>query len=95
MIDIISEETERQLVHHYCLLTQNNRYDLSIAFSNHFHGKSMVTSIQSSRMALLCAEDINSEHYWAPKLGIAEEDILEIQNFFSLVLQSKQFNEQY
>ncbi|PEJ59591.1 MULTISPECIES: SAV0927 family protein [unclassified Bacillus (in: firmicutes)] len=89
MIDIISESAERQLVHHYCLLTQNNRYDLSIAFSNHFYGKSMVTSLQSSKMALLCLEDIDSEHYWAPKLGIAEEDILEIQNFFSMVLQSR------
>jgi len=89
MIDIISESTERQLVHHYCLLTQNNRYDLSIAFSSHFYGKSMVTSIQSSKMALLCLEDIHSEHYWAPKLGIDDEDISEIQNFFSMVLQSK------
>ena len=89
MIDIISESTERQLVHHYCLLTQNNRYDLSIAFSNHFYGKSMVTSIQSSKMALLCLEDVHSEDYWAPKLGIADEDISEIQTFFSMVLPSR------
>ncbi|MEH6938086.1 SAV0927 family protein [Bacillus sp. JJ664] len=95
MIDIISESTERQFVHHYCLLTMNNRYDLSIAFSNHFFGKSMVTSIQSGQMILLCSEDTHADHYWAPKLGIAVEDVLEIQNFFSLVLQSKQFNEQY
>ena len=95
MIDIISEETEKQSVHHYCLLTQNYRYDLSIAFSHHFHGKSMVTSIQSGRMVLLCLEDIHSDQYWAPKLEIAEEDVQEIKNFFGLVLQSKQFNEQY
>jgi Protein of unknown function (DUF3055) len=95
MIDIISETKERQLVHYYCLLTQNNRYDLSIAFSSHFYGKSMVTSIQTGQMVLLCSEDIFADQYWAPKLGIVEEDVSEIQNFFSLVLQSKQFNEQY
>lgn len=95
MIDIISEATEKQFVHHYCLLTQNNRYDLSIAFSSHFYGKSMVTSIQSGQMVLLCSEDIHSDQYWSPKLGIAEEDVFEMQDFFSLILQSKQFNEQY
>lgn len=95
MIDIISEAKENQQVHHYCLLTQNNRYDLSIAFSSHFFGKSMVTSIQSGQMVLLCLEDTHTEQYWAQKLGIAVEDVPEIQNFFSLVLQPKQFIEQY
>jgi Protein of unknown function (DUF3055) len=95
MIDIISETKESQQVHHYCLLTQNNRYDLSIAFSSHFFGKSMVTSIQSGQMVLLCLEDVHIEQYWAPKLGVAVEDVLEIQNFFCLVLQPKQFTEQY
>lgn len=95
MLDIISEAKEKQVVHHYCLLTQNNRYDLSISFSSHFFGKSMVTSIQSGQMVLLCSEDIDHDQYWAAKLGIAKEDVSEIQNFFSLVLHSKQFTEQY
>ncbi|WP_088044218.1 SAV0927 family protein [Bacillus sp. EAC] len=95
MLDIISETKENQLVHYYCLLTQNNRYDLSIAYSSHFYGKAMVTSIQSGQMVLLCSDDTYADQYWAPKLGIADEDIIEIQNFFSLVLSSKQFREQY
>lgn len=41
----------------------------------------MVTSIQNGRMILLSQEDIEEEQYWAPKLGIEIEDVVDFQSF--------------
>ncbi|KON68767.1 SAV0927 family protein [Peribacillus butanolivorans] len=93
--DIISENKENQAIHHYCLLSKNYRYDVTIAYSAQFLGKAMVTSLQSGRMILLCADDIHLDQYWAPKLGIEQEDISEFQYFLKSVLQSQFHFEQY
>ncbi|AZU63732.1 SAV0927 family protein [Neobacillus mesonae] len=94
-LEILSEQKERQLLHYFCLISNNHRYDLAIGYSEHFFGKAMVTSIQTGKMVLLCQDDTFSEHHWAEKLGIQEEDIPEFQEFFGLVLQSGPFQEQY
>lgn len=94
-LDILTEQKERQLLHYFCLISNNHRYDLTIGYSDHFYGKSMVTSMQTGKMVLLCQEDTFHVHHWAEKLGIEEEDIPEFQEFFSLVLQTGHFQEQY
>ncbi|NRD76277.1 DUF3055 family protein [Bacillus sp. BRMEA1] len=94
-MDILSEQKERQLLHYYCLISHNHRYDLTIGYSDHFFGKAMVTSMQTGKMVLLCQEDIDMDHHWANQLGIEDEDIPEFQEFFQLVLQTRSFNEQY
>ncbi|MBT2618884.1 MULTISPECIES: SAV0927 family protein [unclassified Bacillus (in: firmicutes)] len=93
--DILSENKENQAIHHYCLLSKNYKYDVTIAYSAQFCGKAMVTSIQSGRMILLCADDINLDQYWAPKLGIEQEDIPEFKDFLKLILQSQFHVEEY
>ncbi|HWO96357.1 MAG TPA: SAV0927 family protein [Bacillus sp. (in: firmicutes)] len=92
---IVSEKREQQPIHYYCLITDHYRYDLMIAYSNHFLGKAMVTSLQNGQMVLLCSEDIETEEYWAPKLGIEQQDVGEFQHFFHLILQSQGYVEQY
>ncbi|MFJ7728118.1 SAV0927 family protein [Neobacillus sp. NPDC097160] len=94
-LEILSEEKENQLLHYFCLISNNHRYDLTIGYSNHFYGKAMVTSIQSGKMVLLCQEDTDTDDYWADYLGIEKEDIPEFQEFFRLVLQTRPFQEQY
>jgi len=94
-LDILSEEKENQLLHYFCLISNNHRYDLTIGYSNHFFGKAMVTSMQSGKMVLMCQEDTEAEDYWADQLGIEAEDIREFQEFFRQVLQSRPFHEQY
>lgn len=94
-LDILAEQKEQQLFHYFCLISNNHRYDLTIGYSEQFFGKAMVTSIQSGKMVLLCQEDSYSDHHWAERLGIEEEDIPEFQKFFSLVLQTRPFQEQY
>jgi hypothetical protein len=94
-LDILAEQKEQQLFHYFCIISNNHRYDLTIGYSEQFFGKAMVTSIQSGKMVLLCQEDSYSDHHWAEKLGIEEEDIPEFQEFFSLVLQTRPFQEQY
>jgi hypothetical protein len=93
--DILSENKENQAIHHYCLLSQDYRYDVTIVYSAQFFGKAMVTSMQSGRMILLCANDINLDQYWAPTLGIEQEDISEFQNFLRLVLHTPFHFEEY
>ncbi|MEH6908297.1 MULTISPECIES: SAV0927 family protein [Neobacillus] len=94
-LDILTEQKEQQLLHYFCLISNNHRYDLTIGYSEQFFGKAMVTSIQSGKMVLLCQEDTLSDHHWAERLGIEREDIPEFQEFFSLVLQTRPFQEQY
>ncbi|WML59325.1 SAV0927 family protein [Neobacillus sp. PS2-9] len=94
-LEILSEQKERQLLHYFCLISNNHRYDLIISYSEHFFGKAMVTSIQTGNMVLLCQEDTYSDDLWAARLGIEVEDIPEFQEFFGLVLQTAPFQEQY
>ncbi|MBT2657212.1 DUF3055 family protein [Bacillus sp. ISL-18] len=94
-IDILSEQKENQLLHYFCLITNHHRYDLTIGYSSYFFGKAMVTSLQSGNMVLLCQEDTSQDQHWAERLGIEEEDITELQNFFSYVLQTQPYQEQY
>nr|WP_078409479.1 SAV0927 family protein [Priestia abyssalis] len=94
-MEIVSEKREQQPIHYYCLLTDYYRYDLMVAYSNHFFGKAVVTSLQNGQMVLLCSEDIEAEQYWAQKLGIEKQDVGEFRNFFHLILQSQGYVEQY
>lgn len=94
-IEIISEMKEAQLNHYFCIISGENRYDITIAYSGQFYGKAMVTSIQTGNMVLLCQEDIRLDQFWAPKLGIVTEDIPDFYEFFDLVLQTDPLHEQY
>ncbi|MFB5196871.1 SAV0927 family protein [Neobacillus sp. KR4-4] len=94
-LDILAEQKEQQQLHYFCLISHNHRYDLMIAYSEQFFGKAMVTSIQSGNMVLLCQEDTISDDHWSERLGIEAEDIPEFQEFFSQVLQTRPFHEQY
>ncbi|WP_026568021.1 SAV0927 family protein [Bacillus sp. UNC41MFS5] len=94
-LDILAEQKEQQLLHYFCLISHNHRYDLMIGYSEQFFGKAMVTSIQSGNMVLLCQEDTLSDDHWAERLGIEAEDIPEFQEFFSQVLLTRPFHEQY
>lgn len=94
-LDILSEEKGRQLMHYFCLISNQHRYDLIIGYSQHFFGKAMVTSMQSGNMVLLSQEDSHEDSHWSEKLGVVEEDIPAFQDFFNMVLQSQPFQEQY
>jgi hypothetical protein len=94
-LDIISEKSERQLFHYFCVISNSHRYDLTIGYSEQFFGKAMVTSIQSGNMVLLCQEDTYADDVWAARLGIEAEDVLDFQEFFGLVLQNQPFLDQY
>lgn len=95
MIDILLEEKENQSVHHYCVATDSHRYDFSVIYSNHFYGKAMVVSIQTEKMVLMCQEDIENDSYWANKLGIRGVDLHSCKSFFQMILNHKQFANQY
>lgn len=95
MVDILLEEKENQSVHHYCVATETHRYDFSVIYSNQFYGKAMVVSIQTEKMVLMCQEDIDNDSYWAHKLGIKGIDLLSCKSFFQMILNPKQFANQY
>ncbi|MGJ7922297.1 SAV0927 family protein [Neobacillus sp. LXY-4] len=94
-LDILSEQKGQQLFHYFCLVSNDHRYDLAIGYSEHFFGKAMVTCIQSGTMILLSQEDTFVDQHWVKRLGIKEEDIPAFQQFFSYVLQTQPFQEQY
>ncbi|MDQ6600074.1 MULTISPECIES: SAV0927 family protein [Bacillus] len=94
-LEFLSEQKEQQLLHYFCIISNNHRYDLTIGYSEHFFGKAMVTSLQTGNMVLLCQEDTPNDEFWAYKLGIEQEDIPEFYEFFDLVLHTQSFQEQY
>lgn len=95
MVDILLEEKENQTVNHYCIATDDYRYDFSVVYSNHFYGKAMVISIQTGKMVLMCQDDIENDLFWAKKLGISEIDIRSCKSFFQMVLNQRHFANQY
>jgi hypothetical protein len=95
MIDILLEERDTQPVHYFCLATNNSRYDFTVIYSSHFYNKSMVISIQTGKMVLMCQEDIDNEYLWREQLGINKEDIEDCQQFFQQVLNNVVFTDQY
>ncbi|KEF36303.1 Protein of unknown function (DUF3055) [Schinkia azotoformans MEV2011] len=95
MIDILLEEKETYPVHYYCVAGNSNRYDLTVVFSNQFFNKSMVISIQTGKMVLMCQDDIEHESSWAGPLGIHNIDLPEIKTFFGMLLNQRQFSTQY
>lgn len=94
-LDIISEISEKQTLQYFCLLSNNHRYDLAVAYSENFFGKAMVTSIQTGKMTLLCKEDTDLDDHWAERLGIEQEDIPDFQEFLGMILQPNYSPEQF
>lgn len=85
-ITFLMDETEFQSSRYVCIVTDHEIYNLAIINTAQFCGKSMVFSFLNTKMVLMSQEDINNTKYWAGKLGIADEDIEEIQFFFYTVL---------
>lgn len=83
---MLMDETELQSSRYVCILTDNELYNLAIIHTGQFCGKSLVLSILNARMVVMSQEDIEDTEYWAGKLGIADEDVKEIQSFFYTIL---------
>ena len=95
MVDILFEEKGKHSVHYYCIATEHHRYDFSVIYTEHFLGETMVVSMQSNNMVLLCSEDIENESYWTGKLGIYPIDVDECRSFLQMILYQKLFVNQY
>lgn len=87
-ITFLLDETELQSNRFVCCITDHNRYDLAIIDTKQFLGNSIVLSLQNGQMVLMCEEDIKDSPYWAPKLGIEEEDTKALQDFLYTALGS-------
>jgi hypothetical protein len=85
-MEYLFDETEKSLTRYVCLATEENRYDFSLVYSELFHGKSVVTCLQSGKTVLLSNDDIENEMYWVNKLKVAEQDIESVKSFFMTAL---------
>lgn len=85
-ITFLMDESEIQANRYVCFTTEHHRYDLAIIDTKQFSGNSIVLSLQNNRMVLMCEEDIEDYEYWAPKLGIEEEDTKAVQDFLHTAL---------
>lgn len=94
-MEILLEEKSTQTMYYYCLCTDEYRYDLMVSYTDQFFGKTMVISLQTGKMVLMCLEDIDNEEVYAEKLGIKESDIESCKSFLRMVLNEKQFASQY
>lgn len=94
-MEILLEEKSTQTMHYYCLCTDEYRYDLMVSYTDQFFGKTMVISLQTGMMVLMCNEDIEHEEIYVHKLGIKESDVESSKGFLRLVLNEKHFASQY
>ena len=85
-VTFLMDESEIQSNRFVCFITDHHRYDFAIIDTKQFSGNSIVLSLQNNRMILMCEEDIEDSEYWAPKLGVEEEDTKAIQSFFYTAL---------
>ncbi|MCH5585789.1 DUF3055 domain-containing protein [Shimazuella sp. AN120528] len=95
-MEILSDETERLLVRHVCLITEEKRYDVSLIYSSLFYGKYIVTCFQTGKMVLLSADDIDHEEHWSSQLDVPLQDRTEMKQFLNqtLGMESRSFGEQ-
>lgn len=90
-VTFLMDESELQSNRYVCLTTEHSRYDFIIIETNQFLGNSIVLSLQSNRMVLMCEEDIEDSDYWRTRLGVEEEDTEAIQAFlFTALKKGKQ-----
>ncbi|KMY55289.1 hypothetical protein AC623_16225 [Bacillus sp. FJAT-27231] len=85
-VTFLMDESEMQSNRFVCLITDHHRYDFAIIDTKQFSGNSIVLSLQNNRMILMCEEDIEDSEYWAPKLGVEQEDTKAIQDFLYTAL---------
>ncbi|WP_363321615.1 SAV0927 family protein [Polycladomyces subterraneus] len=85
-LDILFDDLEQLTARHVCLVTETNRYDFSVHYSQFFCGKSMITCLQSGTMLLMSYEDIFNDHVWVTKFRIHHEDLELIKEFFKSAL---------
>ncbi len=84
--DYLYDEKEKALTRYVSYVAKKNRYDFGLVYTQNFEGKSIVMSLQNLKMVLMSYEDISHDIYWASKLGVEEEDVDSIKEFFQAVL---------
>lgn len=89
-LDILQDEIEQQNTRFICFVSETNRYDFWIFYSQKFYGKSMVYSLQSGKLLLLCPSELEDRNSWQGLLGVVDEDVECISDLLKQVLESSQ-----
>ncbi|WP_169713588.1 SAV0927 family protein [Paludifilum halophilum] len=85
-MEILYDEAEKVHARHICLITDDQRYDFSIMYTEQFQGKSMVTCLQTGNMWLLSCEDLEMGNEWASRIRIFSKDVGILRTFFQNAL---------
>lgn len=63
MFEGLYDVTEQTQVHFVGFVSENNRYDFSIVYTEQFFGKPLIICMQTGRSSLLCYNDLtNHDH---------------------------------
>lgn len=95
-LDILMDEVEQQRARFICFMSENHRYDFWVFYSEKFYGKSIVYSMQSGKLIILCSSDLDDYTIWRGSLGVAEEDANSVYDYLKGILESSNvLNPQY
>ncbi|WP_209123627.1 SAV0927 family protein [Alkalihalobacillus sp. BA299] len=87
-LDILQDEIEQQNARFICFLSDTHRYDFWIFYSHKFYGKSMVYSLHSGKLLLLCPSELEDLNNWQVSLGVVDDDVESIFELLKQVLES-------
>ncbi len=59
MFERLYDVTEQSRVNFFGYISERNRYDFAIIYTNHFFGKPLVVCMQTGKSSLLSMEDVS------------------------------------
>ena len=82
-IDVMYDETEHTTTRFIGFVGKRNRFDVSITTTSHFFGKRLVNCLQTSRSAILSAEEAEDAGYIAQAFSLPEDEGEELSEFLA------------
>lgn len=93
-LDFLSDSTEQTSTRFVTFIGSSlKRFDLAVTTTNRFYGKKLVADMQTGKIAILGADDLEHEGYLAQTFGLPEEEADELHAFLQQVLGEPHFTD--
>lgn len=92
---VLFDESESTQTRFVGFVTEGNRYDFTVTYSQHFWGKAIVTCLQSHRSALLDGHDAHNVEYLSSKFNLSSEEAVHLSAFLQTMLDDQLHHDQY
>lgn len=93
-LDFLSDHTEQTSTRFVTFVGPSlKRFDLAVVATGRFYGKKLVADLQTGKVAVLGADDLEEKGYLSKVYGLSEEEEAELQTFLHQVLEEPHFTD--